>query len=406
MINVPGRHLETIKRILAEYVSDCEVRAFGSRVNGSAKDHSDFDVAVVAQGKIKQRTKMLLREAFEESDLPFRVDVIDYNAVSDEFRAIINAKYEVMKEGIDISVDFAGIRLCNPVFTVSGTCGYGDELAEFVDINSLGGFITKSITLKPRKGNPTPRIVETDSGMLNAIGLANIGLERFLNEKIPILKEFGPTVFVNIAGETIGEYVAVAERLSGEDAVAGLELNISCPNVAKGGIAFGTEPAQVAEITGAVKKAAGGKVLMVKLSPNVTDIAVTARAAVEAGADALSLVNTFTSMVIDIQTGKAVLANRTGGLSGPAIKPVAVYMVNKVYNEVTRNTPVPILGMGGIRNASDAIEFLIAGASAVGIGTANFIDPGSAVKVAEGIKKYCGERGISSVVELTGSLKS
>ncbi len=311
-----------------------------------------------------------------------------------------------MKKAIDMSVDFAGIKLSNPVFTVSGTCGYGDELADFMDINSLGGFVTKSITLKPRKGNPTPRIVETDSGMLNAIGLANIGLERFLDEKISILKGLKPAVFVNIAGETIEEYVAVAERLSGEEAIAGMELNISCPNVAKGGITFGTEPGLVAEITGAVKKAGGEKILMVKLSPNVTDISVTARAAVEAGADALSLVNTFTAMVVDIETGRPFLANRTGGLSGPAIKPIAVYMVNKVYNEVTRNAGIPILGMGGIRNASDAVEFLIAGASAVGVGTANFVEPGCSAKIVEGIKKYCLSKNISSVKELTGSLKT
>jgi len=277
-----------------------------------------------------------------------------------------------MTEEVDISVDFAGLKLANPVFTASGTCGYGDELADFVDINSLGGFITKSITAKPRKGNPTPRIVETDSGMLNAIGLANIGLESFIAEKLPILGQFSGAVFVNVAGEDIDEYVAVTERLATEEAIAGFELNISCPNVAKGGISFGTEPTEAARITAAVKKAAGGKVLMVKLSPAVTDISAIARAAVEAGADAISLVNTFTAMVIDIESSQPVLANRTGGLSGPAIKPIAVYLVNKVYNEVAKDCGVPIMGLGGIRTASDAIEFIIAGASAVAVGTANF----------------------------------
>jgi len=309
-----------------------------------------------------------------------------------------------MNQGVDITVDFAGIRLANPVFTASGTCGYADELADFMDVNCLGGFITKSITAKPRKGNATPRIVETDSGMLNAIGLANIGLDKFIEEKLPILEKMNAAVFVNVAGQTIDEYVAVVQRLSSEKAIAGFELNISCPNVKKGGISFGTKPEQVKEITSAVKKAAGQKVLMVKLSPTVTDISVIARAAVEAGADALSLVNTFTAMVVDIETRKPVLANRTGGLSGPAIKPIAVYLVNKVYNEVAKSHGIPILGVGGIRTASDAVEFIIAGASAVGIGTANFIEPGCAAKIIEGIKKYCVRKEIANIKELVGSL--
>lgn len=311
-----------------------------------------------------------------------------------------------MEEKTDISVDFAGLKLANPVFVASGTCGYADELADFTDLNQLGGFITKSITLKPRKGNPTPRIVETDSGMLNAIGLANIGVDKFIEEKLPILTQMQPAVFVNVVGETIDEYAAVVEQLATAQAIAGFELNISCPNVAKGGIGFGTDPAQVAEITSAVKKAAAQKPLMVKLSPAVTDISVIARAAVEAGADALSLVNTFTAMVIDIETARAVLANKTGGLSGPAIKPIAVYLVNKVYNEVAKDCGIPILGLGGIRTASDAIEFIIAGASAVGVGTANFIEPGCAVKIAEGVKKYCVRKKIKNIKELTGSLKA
>ena len=310
-----------------------------------------------------------------------------------------------MKDNVDISVDFAGIRLANPVFTASGTCGYADELADFMDINVLGAFITKSITAKLRKGNPTPRIVETDSGMLNAIGLANIGVHKFVEEKLPVLEKLSPAVFVNVAGETVDDYVAVAERLASESAIAGFELNISCPNVAKGGIAFGTEPEQVAKITSAVKKAAGEKVLMVKLSPTVTDISVIARAAVEAGADALSLINTFTAMVIDIESRKPVLANKTGGLSGPAIKPIAVYLVNKVYNEVAKSTGIPILGMGGIMTASDAIQFIIAGASAVGVGTANFIEPGCAAKIVEGVKSYCARKKIANIKELIGTLQ-
>ncbi len=310
-----------------------------------------------------------------------------------------------MEENADISVDFAGVRLKNPVFTASGTCGYGDELADFMDVNALGGFITKSITAKPRKGNATPRIVETNSGMLNAIGLANIGLDKFIEEKLPILEQFTTAVFVNVAGETIKEYVAVTERLAGEKAVAGIELNISCPNVAKGGISFGTDPQQVTEITSAVKKAAGEKVLMVKLSPAVTDISVTAQAAVDSGADALSLINTFPAMAIDIGSRKAVLANKMGGLSGPAIKPVAVYLVNKVYNEVTGRNGIPILGLGGIRNASDAIEFIIAGASAVAVGTANLVEPGCALKIIEGIREYCKRKEVTTIKELIGSLE-
>ncbi|MCP4611530.1 MAG: dihydroorotate dehydrogenase [Planctomycetes bacterium] len=309
-----------------------------------------------------------------------------------------------MNENVDMTVDFAGIKLTNPVWTASGTCGYADELADFMDVNCLGGFTTKSISVKPRKGNATPRIVETDSGMLNAIGLANIGLDKFIEEKLPVLEKMSPAVFVNVAGQTIDEYAAVVQRLNCEKAIAGFELNISCPNVKKGGISFGTDPGQVKEITSAVKEAAGEKVLMVKLSPAVTDISIIARAAIEGGADALSLINTFTAMVIDIESRKPILANRTGGLSGPAIKPIAVYLINKVYNEVTKESGTPILGMGGIRTASDAIEFIIAGASSVAIGTSNFIEPGCAEIIVEGIKKYCVRNNINNIHELVGTL--
>jgi dihydroorotate dehydrogenase (NAD+) catalytic subunit len=305
---------------------------------------------------------------------------------------------------IDISVDFAGRRLANPVFTASGTCGYADELADFMDVGALGGFITKSITLRPRKGNPTPRIVETDAGMLNAIGLANVGLDRFVAEKLPVIAQMSVPVFVNVAGELIEDYVAVVRRLAAEPAVAGFELNISCPNVAKGGISFGRDPEQVREITAAVRRAAGDKTLIVKLSPCVTDISVIARAAVEAGADALSLINTFTAMVIDIETRAPVLANRTGGLSGPAVKPIAVYLVNKVHNEVAKEAGIPILGLGGIRTAADALEFLIAGASAVAVGTASFIQPDCAARIIEGIRDYCVAHGLARLSDLIGSL--
>jgi len=219
-----------------------------------------------------------------------------------------------------------------------------------------------------------------------------------------MLEKLSCAVFVNLAGETIDEYVAVAERLATERTIAGFELNISCPNVEKGGISFGKEAEQVTEITSAVKKAVGQKVLMVKLSPTVTDISVIARAAVDAGADALSLVNTFTAMVIDTETRKPVLANKTGGLSGPAIKPIAVYLVNKVYKEVAKGHGIPVLGLGGIRTASDAIEYIIAGATAVAVGTANFVEPGCAAKIIEGIKKYYARNNIANIKELVGSL--
>jgi dihydroorotate dehydrogenase (NAD+) catalytic subunit len=289
--------------------------------------------------------------------------------------------------------------------TASGTSGYADELAEFMDFSQLGGITTKSISLKPRKGNPTPRIVETNAGMLNAIGLANMGLDQFLEEKIPVLEKLNTKVFVNLAGQTIDDYVAVTQQLASQKAIDGFELNISCPNVKKGGITFGTDPKLIREITAAVKSACGEKPLMVKLTPTVTDISVTAQAAVDAGADALSLVNTFTAMVIDIDTQKPVLANRTGGLSGPAIKPMAVYLVNKVYNEVTKDANIPILGMGGIQTASDALEFIIAGATAVAIGTATFVYPNTAEKVAMGLHDYCQKKGISDIRELIGSLR-
>jgi dihydroorotate dehydrogenase (NAD+) catalytic subunit len=310
-----------------------------------------------------------------------------------------------MTQEPSIAVDFAGIRLANPVFTASGTCGYADELEGLADVHALGGFITKSITAQPRKGNHPPRIVETDAGMLNAIGLANVGLERFIDEKLPLFKPLGVPVLVNVAGTAIDDYVAVVERLAAEEAIAGFELNISCPNVKEGGITFGTDPRQVTKITTAIRKAAGRKVLVVKLSPCVTDISETARAAVCAGADALSLVNTFTAMVVDIEKRRPALANRTGGLSGPAIRPMAVYLVNKVYNEVTKGSPVPILGLGGIRTAAHALEFLIAGATAVAVGTGTFVDPACAVKIVGGLKAYCRRHAVRDIRELIGSLE-
>ena len=305
----------------------------------------------------------------------------------------------------DLTTNFAGHKLKNPVFTASGTCGYVDELSDFLDVNCLGGFITKSITLKPRLGNPTPRIVETDSGMLNAIGLANIGLERFIEEKLPLIEKLSTAVFVNVAGQTSDEYVAVTEAICGQKALAGIELNISCPNVKEGGITFGKDPAQIEKITSQVKKACANKTLIVKLTPTVTEISDSARAAINGGADALSLVNTFTAMVIDIEKRKPVLANRTGGLSGPAIKPMAIYLVNKVYNDVAKKANIPILGLGGISTASDAIEFMIAGATCVAVGTATFAQPNCCQKIVEGIEHYCLRHKLSSLQQLTGSLE-
>ena len=310
-----------------------------------------------------------------------------------------------MDNQVDMSIEFAGLKTINPVWTASGTSGYADEMSDFMDLNLLGGFITKSITVNQRQGNDTPRVVETDSGMLNAIGLANLGVDEFITQKLPVIEKLTVPVFVNVAGETIDDYVAVAKRLCDCKQIAGFELNISCPNVKHGGITFGTEPEVIKEITTALKAACGQKILIVKLTPSVTDISVTAKAAVDGGADALSLINTFTAMVIDIETRKPVLANRTGGLSGPAIKPIAVYMVNKVYNEVTKGTNTPILGMGGIRTASDAIEFILAGASAVAIGTANFIEPDTAIKIIDGINKYCQSHQVNAVKDLIGALQ-
>jgi len=310
-----------------------------------------------------------------------------------------------MEADTTLKTEFAGLELASPVFLASGTCGYADELAEFMDLSILGGITTKSITLESRKGNPTPRIVETCGGMLNAIGLANMGLEQFQNQMLPVLEKLPTRVFVNLAGKTIEEYAAVARALSAETAIDGFELNISCPNVKKGGITFGTDPVLIREITAAVKKECGKKPLMVKLTPMVTNITTTATAAIEGGADALSMINTFTAMVIDIHQRRPVLANRTGGLSGPAIKPIAVYLVSKVYQEAAKDAGIPILGMGGIMTASDALEFFIAGASAVAIGTATFIYPDTARLVIEGLRCYCTQKGFSRISDLVGTLQ-
>lgn len=302
----------------------------------------------------------------------------------------------------DLKVSIGSLQLKNPVLTASGTYGYGEEFHEsFYDISRLGAVVTKGISLKPRQGNPMPRVVETPAGMLNAIGLANVGVEAFLAEKLPFLRKAKATVVVNVLGSTVEEYAEVARRLDGAQGVHALELNISCPNVACGGLQFGTDPKSAAEATLAVRKAFS-RTLIVKLSPQASNIPAMAAAVEGAGADALSLINTIPAMAIDVKRRAPILANITGGLSGPAIKPIALRMVREAHGAVK----IPIVGMGGILNATDAIEFLLAGAAAVQIGTANFINPLVAIEVIEGIEAFCREERISRVAQLTGALKS
>lgn len=306
----------------------------------------------------------------------------------------------------DISVDIAGVKLANPLMTASGTCGYSTEYADFVDLSRLGAFVTKSISREPRAGNEYPRVVETRAGMLNAIGLANVGLDTFLRDKVPQLEHLDVPVFVNVAGTSVDDYITVAEALENVPVVKGVELNISCPNVKAGGLQFGTDPRQVREVTSAVRDACRRNILIVKLSPNVTDIAETAAAAVEAGTDALSLINTFTAMVIDVHKRRPVLANGTGGLSGPAVRPVAVYMVHRVYSQVARDAGVPIIGLGGIQTVGDALEFLIAGATGLAVGTALFVDPTCLQSIPRGIAEYLSRHGLERITDLVGSLQT
>lgn len=291
------------------------------------------------------------------------------------------------------------LKLKNPVMTASGTFGYGEEYSEFVDINRLGAVVVKGLSLMPKEGNPTPRIVETPSGMLNAIGLQNIGIERFIKEKIPFLKRFNTSVIVNFFGDTIEEYVEAAERLSSVDGIHALEMNISCPNKQAGWSIFGTDPKVTFDVVSAVRKKTN-LTLIVKLSPNVTDIALMAKAAQNAGADAVSLINTLTGMAIDIQTGRPRLANIRGGLSGPAVRPLAVRMVYEVKQAVK----IPIIGMGGIMNSDDAIEFIIAGATAVAVGTANFVNPMATIEILDGMIEYMKIHGIEDIGSLTGTV--
>lgn len=300
---------------------------------------------------------------------------------------------------MNLSVDIAGVTMKNPVTTGSGTFGSGEEFSEFVDLSKLGAVTTKGVANVPWPGNPTPRVAEVYGGMLNAIGLQNPGIDVFVERDVTYLKKAGATIIVNVCGKSEKDYVEVVERLSDEP-VDLLEINVSCPNVKEGGIAFGQDPKALYEITKAVKAKAKQPIIM-KLSPNVTDITEMAKAAVDAGSDALSLINTLTGMKIDIERRDFVLANKTGGMSGPAIKPVAVRMVYQVANAVD----VPIIGMGGIATAEDALEFIMAGATAVSVGTANFINPATTLEVVDGIKAYMERHQINDINELIGCVK-
>jgi len=301
----------------------------------------------------------------------------------------------------DLTVEIAGIRLKNPVLTASGTFGYGEDYRDIVDLNDLGGVIVKGVSLRPIAGNPPPRIWETPSGMLNAIGLENPGVDVFLEKKLPYLRRFDTAVIVNIFGYSLEDYVAVAERLDGVPGVSGLEVNISCPNVKAGGIVFGTNVKASFGLLSALRRATKLP-LIAKLSPNVTDIAEFARAAADAGCDGLSLINTLLGMAIDVRTRRPRLANCTGGLSGPAIRPVAVRLVWQAAKAVR----LPIIGMGGILTAEDALEFILAGASAIAVGTANFVNPRATVDVAEGIRSFLAAEGVGSVRELIGQMRT
>ena len=299
-----------------------------------------------------------------------------------------------------MAVSIGGLRLKNPVMTASGTFGYGDEYAPYVDLNCLGAVVVKGLSLEPRAGNPPPRIMETPCGMLNAVGLQNIGVKAFIREKLPFLRDHDVAVVANIFGESVEEYAAVAELLGRAEGVHALEVNISCPNVKRGGVAFGTDPDMAAEVTQAVKAATGLPVI-VKLTPNVTDVAGIAAAVEAAGADAVSLINTLTGMSVDIERRVPHLRNVTGGLSGPAIRPVALRMVW----QVARRVSIPVIGLGGIMTARDALEFLIAGARAVQVGTAHFVQPCACEEVLSGIEAYLERHGIEDVNDVIGSLK-
>jgi dihydroorotate dehydrogenase (NAD+) catalytic subunit len=301
----------------------------------------------------------------------------------------------------ELQVRIGSLKLRNPVMTASGTFGYGREFSNLVNLHHLGGIVVKGISLLPRPGNPPPRIVETACGMLNAIGLENVGVERFITEKMSYLKGLDTPIIVNILGDSVEEYGEIARRLDGVEGISGLEVNISCPNVKKGGVAFGTVPEMAATVTGAVRQATKMPVI-IKLSPNVTDIVLMARAVEEAGADGVSLINTLIGMAIDSKTRKPRLANVIGGLSGPAIKPVALRMVWQVASAVS----IPVIGIGGITTAGDAIEFLLAGATAIQVGTANFYEPSAPEQIIQGMKEYLHQQGEHCIRDIIGTLQT
>jgi dihydroorotate dehydrogenase (NAD+) catalytic subunit len=305
------------------------------------------------------------------------------------------------KTNVNLAVDIGALKIKNPVMTASGTFGYGEEYADYVDLNRLGAIVVKGLSLKPRLGNPPPRIMETASGMLNAVGLQNIGVDVFIEEKLPFLQKHDVAVIANIYGESYLEYQKVARKLSSVKGVHALEVNVSCPNVKKGGLSFGADPKAVAEVTRRVKGETNLPVI-VKLTPNVTDIAAIAQAVEKAGADAVSLINTLAGMSVDLKTRMSHLKNITGGLSGPAIKPVALRMVWQVVQRVS----IPVIGIGGIMNAEDALEFLILGAKAVQIGTANFINPRATLNIIDGIQNYLIDNKIEDINEIIGTFKS
>ncbi len=299
-----------------------------------------------------------------------------------------------------LKIDIAGLHLKNPVMTASGTFGYGSEFSDFFDLSRIGGIFVKGTTLRERQGNDYPRMAETPMGMLNAVGLQNKGVDYFIEKIYPEIQKFDTNIIVNVSGSTIEDYVECAEKISHLENIPAIELNISCPNVKEGGMAFGTSACSAGNVVSAVRKVYG-KTLIVKLSPNVTDITEIARATEAEGADALSLINTLLGMAIDIKKRKPVLSTVTGGLSGPSIKPVALRMVWQVFNAVK----VPIIGMGGISCWEDAIEFILAGASAIQIGTYNFVDPTISIKVVDGIRQYLDDNNIASVKDLVGALE-
>jgi dihydroorotate dehydrogenase (NAD+) catalytic subunit len=301
---------------------------------------------------------------------------------------------------VDLSVHIKDLKFKNPVTTASGTFGFGEEFTDFIDLNQLGGIFVKGLTLKHREGNPYPRMAETPSGMLNAVGLQNKGVDYFIHSIYPNIKGFDTEIIPNVNGSTIEDYVEVTEKLNEIEGINSIELNISCPNVKEGGMAFGVSCPSAIAVTEAVRKAYD-KTLIVKLSPNVTDITEIAKGVESVGADAVSLVNTFLAMAIDANTRKPILSTITGGLSGPAIKPIALRMVWQVYNAIK----IPVIGMGGIMNATDAIEFMLAGSTAIQVGTANFIDPQISVKIIEGIELYCKQQNVTSVSDLIGAMQ-